>query len=103
MIEPLLGIERPAYGFAENRLVVRTEHGGRVRVKLAALPFRPIVIDVWEGENGCAAIASTTIGGVPASLTSVFVQLRWLYGVDHLVLSGRSSADGRIVHETVKP
>ncbi len=102
-IEPLLGIEQPAYGFAENRLVARTEHGGRVRVKLAALPSRPIVIDVWEGENGCAATASTTIGGVPASLTSVFVKLRWLFGVDHLVVSGRASDDGRVVCETVKP
>jgi hypothetical protein len=41
------------------------------------------------------------IGGTPASLRSVYAQLRWPFGVDHLVLSGRSLADGRAVEERV--
>ena len=41
------------------------------------------------------------IDGTAASLTSVFVQLRWPFGVDYLLLSGRA-ADGRELRERLQ-
>jgi hypothetical protein len=97
--EPLLAREVPAYGFVQSR-VLRDRPGGRVMVTLNALPKRPITIDSAPGGVACAATAKTTIGGAPASLTSVFVQLRWPVGVEYIVLWGRA-ADGLVVHERV--
>jgi hypothetical protein len=42
------------------------------------------------------------IGGTAAALTSVFVQLRWPFGVDYLELSGRAITDGRVVRERLR-
>jgi len=99
--EPLLRREVDAYGFAEQRVVERSADGGRVTLRLHALPGRPIAIQTGSRDGACEAAATTVIGGVPASLRSVYAQLRWPFGVDHLVLSGRSLADGRAVEERV--
>jgi hypothetical protein len=102
--EPLLEREIGAYGFADQRVLTREPHGGRVEVRLRALPGRPIVIDTTAGEGGsCVATATTTIGGVPASLASVYAKLGWPFGVDYLVLSGRGLADGRELRERIRP
>jgi hypothetical protein len=100
--EPLLPREEPAYGLATQQ-VVRGLASGRVVVRLNALPSRPIVVDTAPGPSGCQAIARTPIGGVAASLSSVFVTLRWPFGVDHLLLAGRATLDGRLVCEAVRP
>ena len=76
---------------------------GRVLVRLRALPSRPIAVETGRRDDGCVATATTTIGGRSATLESVFVKLRWPFGVDHLVLVGRSVADGRTVQERVSP
>jgi hypothetical protein len=99
--EPLLAREARAYGFADQRVIARDEHGGRVRVTLAALPARPILVQSWLGSATCVASATMPITGVPATLASVFVQLRWPLGVDHLLISGRALADGRVLREKV--
>jgi hypothetical protein len=100
--EPLLSRETAAYGLA-SQSVQRTGSGGRVVVILSALPRRPIVVESAVATDGCAAGAHTAIGGVPASLGSVYLQLRWPFGVDYLMLAGRSSADGRLLHERIAP
>ena len=98
-IEPILAREVPAYGFVQST-VSRDRQGGRVVLTLNALPKRPIAIDSSPGGAACVAAAKTTIGGAPASLTSVFVQLRWPAGIEYIMLWGRA-ADGLVVHERV--
>ena len=100
--EPLLSREVPAYGVAGPQRVERGERGGRVVFRLNALPRRPIAIDAIPDAQGCTAVARAMIGGTTAALTSVFVQLRWPFGVDHIVLSGRASTDGRAVRERLE-
>ena len=99
--EPLLSREVGAYGFAEQRVVRRGTGGGQVILRLKALPSRVIVIATARREGRCEAAASTVIGGAPASLDSVFAQLRWPFGVAYLELAGRALADGRGVRERV--
>ena len=97
--EPLLSREQPAYGIAEQRVIERRADGGRLFVRLRALSDRPIEIVTGPREGGCEVTATTVIDGAPAALGSVFAQLRWPFGVDYLLLSGRSLADGRALHE----
>jgi hypothetical protein len=99
--EPLLSMEAPAYGFARQRVVYSGPDGGRVVVALRALPDRPIVVSSWRGPDGCAASAETDIGGAPAVLTRVFVQLRWPFGVESITLDGYATADRHAVRERV--
>lgn len=99
--EPLLKREVGAYGVAEQQVIERGAEGGRVTLRLHALPARPITIETRAHGSGCEATATTVIGGAPASLRSVYAQLRWPFGVDHLVLSGNLLADGRAVEERI--
>jgi hypothetical protein len=101
--EPLLSREQGAYGIAEQRVLDRRPDGGRVLVRLGALPDRPIAVETSRSEGACRADATTVIGGTPASLTRVFAQLRWPFGVDYLELTGRSLSDGRPVRERLAP
>jgi Domain of unknown function (DUF4833) len=100
--EPLLWREVPAYGVAQQRATT-VDGGGRVTLTLSALPRRPIVVDTHAGGDGCVATATTEIGNAPARLSNVYVKLRWPFGVDYLLLTGRSSSDGRTVRERVTP
>ncbi|MGD0524325.1 MAG: DUF4833 domain-containing protein [Polyangiaceae bacterium] len=101
--EPLLSREVGAYGVAEQQVVERGAEGGRVTLRLRALPTRPIAIETRARGGGCEATATMAIGGAAAWLRSVYAQLRWPFGVDHLVLSGKSLADGRTVEERIAP
>jgi hypothetical protein len=102
-IEPVLPVELQAYGVLDQQVVSRAEGGGRVRVTVAALHDRVVAIDTAASADGCTATAKTSVGGVPASLWSVYVRLRWPFGVDSLTLAGRALADGRIVEEKIRP
>jgi len=62
-----------------------------VLAALASVPF--------EASGDPPRDATMSIAGAPAALASVYVQLRWLLGVDSLVLSGRALSDGRALHE----
>ena len=99
--EPLLDREVGAYGFADQRVTERGPDGGRIALRLRALPSRPIMVWTGHRDDSCEATATTWIGGAPAVLESVFVQLRWPFGVARLVLSGRRLADGRPLQETL--
>jgi hypothetical protein len=101
--EPLLARETRAYGFSGERVLAKDPEGGRVLVVLAALERRPILVETHSTGGACVATATTAIGGIPASLSSVFAQLRWPFGVDSLTLTGRALADGRIVRERIAP
>jgi hypothetical protein len=101
--EPLLSREVRAYGIVEESPLERDALGARTRVTLQALRSRPLVVES-SGEGGrCNARATLPIAGVAATLTSVFVQLRWPWGVAYLLLSGRSLADGTPLRERVEP
>jgi hypothetical protein len=101
--EPLLSREVPAYGIAEQSIVSRGERGGVVRVVLRALPSRPLLLTTFASGQTCAASASLVIGGTPATLTSIHVQLKWPWGVDYLLLTGRALNDGHVVSEHLVP
>jgi hypothetical protein len=100
--EPLLALEVRAYGVGEQRVLGREQGGGRVAVALRALPARTIVVVSQAQGEACRADATTTIGGAPAALTSVYAKLGWPFGVAYLLLSGRGP-DGREVRERVVP
>ncbi len=100
--EPLLSREVAAYGVGDPQKVERGDRGGRVVFRLNALPRRSIAIDAAPDGATCSATARAMIGGTAAALTSVFVQLRWPFGVDYLELSGRTGANGRVVNERVE-
>jgi hypothetical protein len=100
-VEPLLALEQPAYGIASQSVLSRTEGHGLVRVTLRALPRSPLFVESQRGPNGgCEAAARTPIGGVDARLFNVHAVLRWPFGIAHLLVSGWSLADGRVVQET---
>jgi hypothetical protein len=101
--EPLLSREVPAYGFAAQRVTSRDAEGGHVLVTLTVLAARPIAIEAHSSGGACAARAAAVVDAAPASLTSVFVRLRWPFGVASLTLRGRALDDGRPVQELVRP
>jgi hypothetical protein len=101
--EALLPLEAPAYGVAEQRVLAHGPTGGQVAVSLRALPARTIVITTRSQGDSCVAGATTTIGGTPAALASVYAQLSWPFGVAYLTLAGRELSDGREVREQVVP
>ena len=101
--EPLLSREVPAYGIAEQSIVSRGERGGVVRVVLRALRSRPLLLTTFASGQSCAASASLVIGGTPATLTNIHVQLKWPWGVAYLLVSGRALSDGHAVSERIEP
>ena len=98
--EPLLPREVPAYGVAAQRAEQDKEGAWRVVVTLNALPARPILVDSRGDARGCSAKARTSIHGVLSLLTSVYVQLRWPFGVQSMLLSGQGP-DGLAVRERI--
>jgi hypothetical protein len=101
--EPLLSREVPAYGIAQQSIVSRGERGGVVRVVLRALPSRPLLLTTFASGQTCAASASLVIAGTPATLTNIHAQLKWPWGVDYLLVSGRALSDGHAVSERIVP
>jgi hypothetical protein len=102
MTESLLSREVSAYGLADQRVVERRIDGGRIVVRLRALPDRPIEITTASRDGQCDAFATMPIDGTPAALASVFVQLRWPFGVDYLQLAGRSLSNGHPLRERLE-
>jgi hypothetical protein len=101
--EPLLGRETPAYGIRDQTVTSRGERGGTVRLVLRALPGRPLLVTSFASGEGCGATASMVLAGTPAALTSIHAQLRWPFGVDYLLVTGRALSDGRSVVERIAP
>ena len=106
-LSPLTSREQSAYGVRPRQPVTHRPDGTSIiRVTLAALPGREVVVKVDRAEDGaCHASAQLRIGGQRAELRRVHVQLGGLFGlsVDHLRLDGRSLRDAAAVHERVDP
>jgi hypothetical protein len=96
--EPLLAREQRAYGVASQD-VTSTADGGRIALRLRALPDRTVVVNVRRSGGRCVARSITSIGGVQAALEGIFVALRAAVVIDYVELTGRATADGTPVSE----
>jgi hypothetical protein len=103
-VEPLLPHEQPAYGIGSQSVLSRGDGRSSVRVTLRGLPRTPLLVESWRASNGaCEASARTSISGVDARLFNVHAVLKWPFGIDHLLVSGWSLADGRPVKDSRAP
>lgn len=99
--EPLLGIEGPVYGVADEQQVESTPEGWQVRVRLRSFPERPIDIAVIRENDRCVTRVWTTVGGSRSQLDNIFVRTQWPMRVDYVRLSG-VGPDGKSVSELVR-
>ncbi len=102
VVEPLLGIEGPAYGLADGQQVTATPEGWRVRVQLRAFADRPVEVAVTRRNGACVAQAWTQLKGATVQLDNIFVRTSWPLSIDFLRLTG-VDADGRTITELVRP
>jgi hypothetical protein len=105
-ISPLLERERPAYGIAQTRQTRPDQQdttGGRVEVRLRAIPKRPLVIELFKAGTTCGARALVSIHKQPAVLTSVYVDMGALFSVNYALVRGIRVADGQPLQEKVLP
>lgn len=100
--EPLLGTETPAYGLDDAQEIVNGPDTSHVRVRLRAFRDRPLVVTVTRRGAQCEAEASTTIAGANAKLDSLYVKLRWPFGVEYVLVRGSRSVGGRWVEERIQ-
>src|SRR5262249_25314013 len=100
-IEPILGIEKPAYGLDDDQIIRRSGGVTTVRVELRAFRDRPVTITVAPSDKGCVATASTVVAGTDSHLRSIYVKVRWPFGVDYVLLRG-TTQDGRRVEERLQ-
>jgi hypothetical protein len=101
--EHLLASEQKAYGVASQTVTERRADGGTVRLVLNAVPKRAILIETSRGADGsCRAYPRVTIDGAPAYLYNVYIRLKWLFGVDYLLLSGWSVDGTHVITEKLR-
>ena len=102
-IEPLLGIEDGAYGLDDEQQLQPGKDGDPVRIviKLRAFRERALTLEVSREGGRCQARAHTSISGADAKLDSIYVRLRWPFGVAYVLVTGSRIADGRWLQEKV--
>lgn len=100
-VSPLLQHEQPAYGLTEPRSIELNESGGEVRIGMRGFPDRALRIVTFSQVGACRARAFTPIQGQPAVLTAIYVELGFLFSVDHVLVRGVRVSDGRQVKEKV--
>ncbi len=89
--EPLQASEQKWLGL--ERQVVE---GDAIRMSLRALPGRSFLVHAARaGDGRCASWVDTTIAGVPARVSSIFVK-QTLFGVDYVQLSGWTEAGAQV-------
>ena len=94
-VERILPREERIYGIAEQRV-----DGSAVRIRLRALPSRPITITTSRSLTGkCVASTTVPINGKPARLFDIHIAMN-LLGVDHLLVTGWAD-DGTVVRERI--
>jgi hypothetical protein len=99
---PLLAREIKAYGLASQQLVPPVTPGaaGAVRIVLTAVPDRPVLVETSRATDGtCSALSTTRIASASAHLASVYVRLKWPFGIDYLLLRGWSMDGAHSVEE----
>jgi hypothetical protein len=90
------------YGIAAQRAVKRGPGGGDYALRLKQVG-RPIGIATRRGDNGrCIATARTTIAGVNAQLTSIYVKLSGPLSVEYIEVKGRDFRTGKALIERVE-
>jgi hypothetical protein len=100
-VSQLLSHEQPAYGLTDPRSVRSGDEGGEIRIGLRGFPDRPLTITTFREGSACRARAVTTIRKQPAVLTSIYVELGFLFSVDYVIVRGVRLADGVAVQEKV--
>jgi hypothetical protein len=100
-LEPLLGMEMPAYGVDDQQQVQRGPSGTIIRFKLRAFPERPLVVTLAKTDRGCEAVATTGIAGMEAQLQLIYVKVKWPFGIDYVLVRGVTK-DGRRVEESLQ-
>jgi hypothetical protein len=100
-IEPILALEEPAYGLADGQTIERGLESATIRLKLRAFSNRPMAIVVKRVAGRCAAVALGKIAGIEARIVSVYVKLRWPFGIEYLLLRG-FDAENRPLEEFVR-
>lgn len=91
-------IERSGYGVGK----VRQVGAHRLRFALRALPSREIEVQVQKTPTGrCMARAVTVIGGAPAKLASIHLELSG-WSVVRAIVRGDRLGDGARVNETIE-
>jgi hypothetical protein len=100
-VSPLLDHEQPAYGLTEPRAIEVGDSGGEVRIGMRGFPDRALRIVTFSQGGECRARTFTPIQGEPAVLTSIYVELGFLFSVDYVLVRGVRVSDGRQVKEKV--
>jgi hypothetical protein len=93
--------QQRAYGLSA-RGVSLGEDRGDIRVSLRALPERQLRIETFRDGDRCRARAFTPIQGQPAVLTSIYVEIGFLYSIDYILLRGRRVSDGAPIQERIE-
>jgi hypothetical protein len=97
-LEPLLEREQRAYGIEHQEI-----HGDTVRFTLRALRTRAITVRVTRAPDGaCNASLEAAVAGRAVRLYNIHVALGFLR-VDHLLLTGWSEQEKRVVSERIEP
>ena len=101
-IEPILSLEKPAYGLGDAQHIERRADATTIGIKLRAFPDRPLVITVKRTNGHCEASATTAIAGAEARLHWIYVKLRWPFGIGQVIVRGSSNDDGHTVEELIE-
>ncbi|MEY4582249.1 MAG: hypothetical protein RL701_6952 [Pseudomonadota bacterium] len=101
----LLDHEQRAYGVGEPRYVRSTDKGGEIRISLRGFPERPLFIETFRQVDGrrsrCAARTHIMIQHQPAILSSIYIDLGFLFSVNYALVRGVRIADGVAVEEKI--
>lgn len=81
----------------------QTRGGGTVRVRLRALPDRPLLVELFRSGERCAARALSTIHGQRAMVRSIYLDIGSLFSLNFLRMRGLRTRDGSSVQETLRP
>jgi hypothetical protein len=100
-MSPLLDHEQRAYGLNDPRSITQLDDFAEIRVSLRAFPERPLVVRVFRAQGRCVARAFTQIGAQPALLSSIYIDLGFLFSVNYVIVRGVRVQDGRAVQEKV--
>ncbi len=102
VVDSLRDFQQRAYGVSAPRAITRDAQGGDVRLSMRALPDRPLRIATFREGERCRARAFARIKGQPAVLTSIYVEVGFLFSVDYLMLRGVRVSDGASIQERIE-
>jgi hypothetical protein len=94
--------QQRAYGLTVPRAITIGDDGGDVRVSLRALSDRLLRVVTFREADRCRARTFTPIKKQPAILTSIYVELGFLYSIDYILLRGIRVADGKPIEERIE-